>query len=298
MDGSGERLHRRHRQHACAQGKCRRDDHHDRRHRRAGLFRGRRPGHRGAAALPGRGRSGRTGKRLHRRSRKPPRSESHPSGTIRTFAGTGANGFSETAVRHFGAASTPAWSRARRARERLHRRRELARAQSEHRRDDLDARRRWTGLSGEGGPATAAQLCCVWGVAVDGRGNVYFSEGSRVRKVTASTQALTLTLASAPLQPLLAQEGITITAKCNRPCSLAATGSVTILGTKHVFRLSRATAKLAAGKRTLRLQCSAAEQQRFRKLLENGQQARAVITVQAKDKAGNTSTSKRTVAVR
>jgi hypothetical protein len=40
------------------------------------------------------------------------------------------------------------------------------------------------------------------------------------------------------------------------------------------------------------------EQKRFRKLFKQGQHARAVITVKAKDNAGNTSTSRRTVAVR
>ena len=110
------------------------------------------------------------------------------------------------------------------------------------------------GFSGDGGPANSARLFAPWGVAVDGKGNVYIGDAQnyRVRKVTIGA-ALTVSVGGTAMQPLLAQEGITITAKCNRPCSLAATGSVSILGTKHVFGLSRATAKLAAGKRTLRL---------------------------------------------
>ncbi len=39
------------------------------------------------------------------------------------------------------------------------------------------------GFSGDGGPATAAQLSSPRGVAVDRKGNVYISDGSRVRKV-------------------------------------------------------------------------------------------------------------------
>jgi hypothetical protein len=137
---------------------------------------------------------------------------------------------------------------------------------------------------------------------VDGQGNLYIAEEgrSRVRKVTVGMQAsaLTLTLGGAAAQPLLAQQGVSVTAKCDKPCSLAATGLVTIPGKHYVFRLTRASAKLAAGTRILTLHCPAAEQKRFRKLVKAGQRARAVITVKATDKAGNTSTSKRTVAVR
>jgi hypothetical protein len=47
----------------------------------------------------------------------------------------------------------------------------------------------------------------------------------------------------------------------------------------------------------LTLHCPTAEQKRFRRLLKAGQRARAVITVKATDKAGHTTTAKRTVAV-
>ena len=106
-----------------------------------------------------------------------------------------------------------------------------------------------------------------------------------------------LTLGGASTQQLLPQKGIAVTASCDRLCSLSATGSVSILGTKYVFGLTHATAKLAAGMRTLTLRLLAAQQRRFRQVVKPGQQARAVITVRATDKAGNTSTSKRTVAV-
>jgi NHL repeat-containing protein len=155
---------------------------------------------------------------------------------------------------------------------------------------------------GNGGPATRAQLCGPSGMAVDGQGDLYIAEQARgrVRKVTvgAPAAALTLTLGGASSQRLLAQKGVTVTARCDSPCSLSATGSVTIVGTRYAFGLTRATAKLAAGTRTLKLRCPAAEQKRFRKLLKPSQRARAVITVKATDRAGNTSISKRTVTVR
>lgn len=108
-----------------------------------------------------------------------------------------------------------------------------------------------------------------------------------------------LTLVGASTQRLLAQKGITVSASCDTSCSLAATGSVTILGTQYVFGLTRARTNLApAGKRTLTLRFSAAQQKRFRRLLKPGQRARAVISVKATDKSGKSTTSKRIVAVR
>ena len=45
------------------------------------------------------------------------------------------------------------------------------------------------GYSGDGGAATAAQIIGAWGVAVDGSGNLYISDGDnkRIRKVSANT---------------------------------------------------------------------------------------------------------------
>jgi hypothetical protein len=44
------------------------------------------------------------------------------------------------------------------------------------------------GYSGDGGPATSAQLSAVWGITGDGSGNIYFSDetNERVRKINAS----------------------------------------------------------------------------------------------------------------
>jgi hypothetical protein len=137
---------------------------------------------------------------------------------------------------------------------------------------------------------------------VDGQGSLYVVDygNSRVRKIgkvpAASDPSLTVGGASSPR--LLTPSGVTVTAKCDTPCSLSATGSVTIVGTKYVFRLTRTSAVLAAGKRTLALRCTTSQLKRFRKLLKPGHQARAVITVVAKNTAGRTTTSKRTVLLR
>ena len=99
-------------------------------------------------------------------------------------------------------------------------------------------------------------------------------------------------------QRLLTQKGMRVTARCTTPCSLSATGSVTIVGTRYVFGLTRASAPLAAGTRSLTLRLPAAAQSRLTRLFEPTRQARAVITVKARDKAGKTMTSRRSVTVR
>jgi sugar lactone lactonase YvrE len=48
------------------------------------------------------------------------------------------------------------------------------------------------GYSGDGGAATGARIGAAFGGAVDGAGNIYFSDGNVVRKVTAATGVITV----------------------------------------------------------------------------------------------------------
>jgi len=158
------------------------------------------------------------------------------------------------------------------------------------------------GFAGVGGPAAKAQLQGPADVAVDGDGNLYIADGTRILEISNAPRAAagpTLSLGGASSQRLLAQKGVTVTAGCDRASSLTASGSVRILGTQHVFRLGAARSKLGtAGSRTLTLRFPAAEQRRFRRLLKPGQRAQATITVRAVDRAGHSCSATRVVAVR
>ena len=159
------------------------------------------------------------------------------------------------------------------------------------------------GFAGDGGPAASAKLFAPRGLTLDSHGNVYIgdSQNYRVRKVTVGTEAaaaLTLTLGGASSQPLLAQQGVTVTAKANQSCMLAASAKLTIIGTRDVFLFAPASAKLlAAGSRTLTLRLPTAAKVRFRQLWKPGLKARVAITVRATDKAGRRRSVSRIVVV-
>jgi PKD repeat protein len=100
-------------------------------------------------------------------------------------------------------------------------------------------------------------------------------------------------------QRLLAQKGITVTARCDQPCALSATGVVRILHTRSALRLRGARATLpAAGSATLKLTFSPLARKRFRQLFTPGSHAHVTVTVRATYAAGAASTSTRTIAVR
>jgi PKD repeat protein len=100
-------------------------------------------------------------------------------------------------------------------------------------------------------------------------------------------------------QRLLAQKGITVAARCEKPCALSATGVVRILHTRFALRLRGARASLpAAGTATLKLVLSPAALKRFRQLFTPGSHAHVTVTVRATYAAGAASTSTRTIAVR
>lgn len=156
---------------------------------------------------------------------------------------------------------------------------------------------------GDGGPATAAELGQPSALAVDGQGNVYITDtdNHRVRKVGSAAPAATapkVTFGGASTQVLSAQTGITVKVTTNTACTLSATGSVRILGTRRVFSLTRVSVTFAAGgTRMLTLRFAVAVEKRFRLALKAGLRARATIRVRATDLQGRSTVSTRTIVV-
>jgi uncharacterized protein (TIGR03437 family) len=75
------------------------------------------------------------------------------------------------------------------------------------------------GFSGDAGPAINAQIGSVVGIAADAAGNIYFSDGTRIRKVFASGIISTLAGTAAP--GYSGEGGVASTAQINGPAGLA-----------------------------------------------------------------------------
>jgi hypothetical protein len=76
------------------------------------------------------------------------------------------------------------------------------------------------GYSGDGGPATIAELYMPTGVAVDAVGNIYFADNQRIRKVTAST-GIIMTVAGSGTQGYSGDGGPATSAELNWPWAVA-----------------------------------------------------------------------------
>ena len=95
------------------------------------------------------------------------------------------------------------------------------------------------GYSGDGGPATAAQLSGPLGLTLDGAGNLYIGDGSRVRKVLADGTILTVAGNGLPFElggsPVTGDGGPATAAQLTIPSGLAvdSAGSLYILDTEN-----------------------------------------------------------------
>jgi hypothetical protein len=152
------------------------------------------------------------------------------------------------------------------------------------------------GWSGVGGPAKRALLDEPRDLALDGQGNLYISDGWRLLEVAHTPFAAAgprLHLRGTRLQHPLTTRELRVSAGCDRPSTLTATGSITVPGAPSSFPLTRATAKLGApGTKTLTLALSATTEAKLAKLLTTGKRGRASVTVKAVDRTGRTCTQR------
>jgi sugar lactone lactonase YvrE len=106
------------------------------------------------------------------------------------------------------------------------------------------------GFSGDGGPATSAQLSYPSGIAVDGEGNVYIADrdNSRVRKVSAGTIA---TFAGTGAEDFFGDGGPATSARLDSPGGVAVDGQgdvyIADTGNRRVRKVSGGTITTFAG---------------------------------------------------
>jgi plastocyanin len=100
-------------------------------------------------------------------------------------------------------------------------------------------------------------------------------------------------------QAVLRRRAVVVTVAVNEAATVSAKGNVSVPGAAKVFRLKRATRKLAAGaKAQLRLKLTKQAQRAFRRALARRVKLTARLTVTAKDAAGNTRSAKRKVRLK
>jgi hypothetical protein len=113
------------------------------------------------------------------------------------------------------------------------------------------------------------------------------------------TRAPRLTLGGPAMQRVLRQGGVIVTAACDEPCRMTASGRIVVPGRGATIGLQTARTSLnAPGRATLRLALSRNARRRLSRLLEQGERARAIVFVRAVDAGGNARLARRVVAVR
>jgi hypothetical protein len=111
------------------------------------------------------------------------------------------------------------------------------------------------------------------------------------------TRPPALALSGPLVQRPLRTGTVAVRALCNEPCRLSASGRIVDSGARIPLRRARVPLE-KAGRVTLELELSRSARRRLAGLLEEGGQARAVVTVRAVDGAGNARVAGRRIALR
>ena len=108
-----------------------------------------------------------------------------------------------------------------------------------------------------------------------------------------------LKLSGKKSQDALGRRAVLVTVAVNEASTVSAKGTVSVPGTSKVFRLRKASRRLAAGaKATLKLTLPKQGARAFRRALARRVKLTARITVSAKDTAGNTRSAKRRIRLK
>ncbi len=100
-------------------------------------------------------------------------------------------------------------------------------------------------------------------------------------------------------QRAVKQGKIVIRAKCGEPCALRGRGAIVVAGSSAVISVGTVNAaRLTTAPRALSLRLTKSAAARVARLLAQGRRVRAIVTVRARDKAGNARQASRGITIR
>ncbi len=120
-----------------------------------------------------------------------------------------------------------------------------------------------------------------------------------VLTVTADRIPPLLRIRAAAKQRALKQKRILLRVGCNEPCALRLQGAIVIRGSRAIIALRSANApKHKIAQRTLALVLTKAARKRLAGFLARGKRAKAIVSIRARDRAGNRKTNTRGIIIR
>jgi plastocyanin len=106
-------------------------------------------------------------------------------------------------------------------------------------------------------------------------------------------------LSAAATQRILAKRGLVVTVRVNEAATITATGRVNVPGASRVLKLKSVKRKVdAGGPAKLKLRASSKVRKALAKALRRKSRLKARVSIVARDAAGNSGTSRRTIAIR
>jgi hypothetical protein len=118
-------------------------------------------------------------------------------------------------------------------------------------------------------------------------------------KAAPDVTAPRLRLRTASRQRAVQQSKIVVRAKCAEPCALRGQGGIVVAGRPGVIAVRAVNAaRFTTAPRALSLRLTKSARARVARLLAQGRRVRAIVTVRARDKAGNARQASRVITIR